>query len=225
MRFRRRFRRRRGRGTSRRLKRYVNNAITARKNPKQRFEDYTTQNPAGVLSVTRIGNGITKGTDRGNRIGDSIELKGIKFRIELTNQHTNILKICVVRFILAFDREPHINQAINFFKGEGSTTNVPDDYIVGGDYDQVWKPINRRRWGIIFDKKIKVHPRASAEVKWKKNFTIYVPMRTRIKYNDDSADTDYLKPNLNLIWFSEFADSNDVDEFNVDIKITTFFRD
>lgn len=223
-------RRRRG-GAPRRLKRYVHNAITSRMQPKQHFTDVTTANVAqGTWNIYTIGQTIAKGTDRGDRIGDSIQLKGVKFRFELTNNGATITKCPTFRIMLLRNREPHISSTINCFKGEGTTQFQPEDFDTTGDYNQIWKPLNRRKFAVLFDKKIKLLNQVNeSQGKWKKNFTVYVPMKASLKYNPevDAGNFNYIKPEYLLVYFYEKVDSSvNVSPSNVDFdcKITEFFR-
>ena len=142
-------------GVRRHLRRYVNNAITRRQPPKQFYTHARTGTALSVGSLYshNLGDGIQKGVDRGDRIGDSIDYKGFKARVLLSNTNTVVDKIPRVRFLLVRNREPHLADNQNFFKGYGGVTVgsegtvfTPDDFASGGDADQIWKPINRRNF-------------------------------------------------------------------------------
>lgn len=199
-------RRRRGGRAPRRLKRYVHNAITSRLPPKQRFALLTANMSVGTLYHYTIGSGITKGTDRGDRIGDSIDMKGLKMRFDLRNTATTMLDYPTVRIMLLRTREPHTSEIENMFKGEGQREFQPEDFANGGDFDQIYKPLNRRKFSVVMDKKIKLMPAvAECRGKHQKNFTVYIPMKSRLKYNPeaDAGNWDYIKPNYVLLYFVE----------------------
>lgn len=223
-------RRRRG-GAPRRLKRYVNNAITKRLPAKQHFTELNHPGIThGLLHRHVVGQSIVKGTDRGDRVGDSIDMKGIKIRFNIKNERGFARAYPVMRIMLLKDREPHISLGTNMFKGEGTTSYNPENYVSTGDFDQIWKPLNRRKFAVLMDKKIKLLPyEVESMGKWQKNFTVYIPLKYRIKYNPDAdgGDYDYIKPNLNFCYFFEVDNGAAVSaptDLDFNAKVTWFYR-
>lgn len=230
-----RYRRRRGGRrhfrVTRRLKRYVHNAITKRLPAKQFYQDFSNDNmQSGVLYTWTVGQEIVKGTDRGDRIGDSIDLKGLKIRFTLVNNNNNVPLMPLIRIMLLRNREPHDAVTNNLFKGEGGATYLPDSFDTTGNADQIWKPLNRKKYAVIFDKKIKLHPQNSESMgKWQRDFTTFVPLKYKIKYNPeaDAGTFDFLKPNIMLAYFVERrAGTPTVNPSNISFtfRTTTYFR-
>jgi hypothetical protein len=178
-----------------------------------------------------IGGGIVKGTDRGDRIGDSIQMKGVKLRVRIENTQTssNMARVALLRLMFVRNREPHDGIINNLFKGEGATIYTPDDYVATGDADQIWKPLNRKKFAVLFDKKIKCLIKDPSSMgKNVKNFNVYVPLRARIKFGPDAdaGNYDYIKPNYNIMWFLEFqnSDATTPSGVNCNVKVTEFYR-
>lgn len=223
----------RRRRAPRRLKRYVHNAITSRLPAKQHSSSWSVSNVTpGTFFVHQVGQAIVKGTDRGDRIGDSIDLKGIKLRCHLRNTATTVLDYPTIRLMLFRNREPHISTTLNMFKG-GNVAGVftPDDYVTTGDFDQIYKPLNRRKLAVIMDKKIKIMPAVTSgndtDLKFNRNFNIWIPLKARIKYNPeaDAGGFDFLKPNYQICWYIEKNDSTTTASgLTVKINQETFYR-
>jgi len=122
---------------------------------RRAFYTSNTRQP-GTLASFNIGEDIIKGSDVGDRQGDSVRLLGFNFRMHVFNNNAAESAHGKIRIIVALDKQPNIAGTTGLFMGEG-VTNTPIDFNPGAaapDSFRLIKPINTMRYNILYDKTV-----------------------------------------------------------------------
>lgn len=226
--YRRRVRRYRRRGRRIATKSYVNKAIAKHviKAKHDTLKIVANQSPTVIQTVT-LGESIAKGVDTGDRIGWDIKYKGLKMQWIIANQKDSKDKLAYLRLLLVRDKEPFSGTLYTKMFDNVDAAGIwnPQDYTTSGDPLQIWKQINRKRYTVIKDKKIKIAPKQSGEyTSWYKPIHMYWPLRANIKIPPDAdpgagANPNWISPNFRLIWFVQYADGSTPANPNIDVTL------
>lgn len=132
------------------------------------------------LNFYRLADAITKGTDRGQRIGDTIKYKGISVRHTIRNNDND--ERLFYRFMVLYDKKPNEEPAIDMFEGTDNA-GTPIDYSVDGNSQQMIYQINRKRYGVLFDKLHSIPPnRTDDALRHCQFIQHYIPINKTIKF-------------------------------------------
>jgi len=170
------------------------------------FRSDNTRQP-GTLVTYRIGSAITKGSDVGQRQGDTTRILGFNFRVQVYNNNTNAIYHGKVRCLVCHDRKPTASAGVDMFCSE-TATNLPIDYApaAGADSFRLIKPINQMRYHVLYDKTFDA-PITSSEDQNQLLINEYIPMNYLMKYNDAAPGGDGVVPRIQLMYFIENEDN------------------
>lgn len=192
------------------VKDYVKRQIR-KQDPKVYVNEATHSGTVGNLGFYTLGEDIRKGDNQGDRTGNSIFLKGVRFYFDLKQTLTTANNWPTVRFILCRDNQPHDSITNNFFESIDPTQNLPGAFLGTGDLNQIYKRLNTQRFQVIWDYSIKLFQVDAASMgMYQRNFYKYIPINKKLTYNDevDAGNRDYLVPNYRFFYFIEKRDSS-----------------
>lgn len=155
---------------------------------------------------THTFNAITKGTDIGQRIGDTIKLKG--YHVLWTFRNNLVTKRLFLRCIVVIDRKPQQGIAEDMFLST-SNTNNPVNWSSGGAISQMNYLINKQRYTVLYDNKWSVGPNSGNDgYKNMKLIRFYIPMKNKmITYNNDANAAIQQTPNIKALFWVGAQDS------------------
>jgi len=145
-----------------------------------------------------VGNGIAKGTNLGDRVGDSVFMKGLEVKFKIQNQNAD--HMVQLRLFLVQELRPNENISSDLFEPE-SDTFTPIDLQAANSL-QLYKNINKRKFKVLFDKLYEI-PAKQAGTGFTNQIydNLYIPINRRITYSTDTATAVYTSPGLVLCWF------------------------
>lgn len=155
----------------------------------------------GTLYFYRIGSQIGKGTNVGNRVGDTIRLLGYNFRIHGFNNNTLKSNHGKIRCIIVQDRFPTKLNAQDFFMSE-TENNTPVDFGTGPDSFRLLRPMNNNRFKVFYDKTFDM-PLIDNEDQPQLFLNEYVKFNHKVTFNDDSPDVEGVLPSFKFYFFVE----------------------
>lgn len=133
-------------------KRYVKRAIRRSKGPAHRADsDDLAAKSSGALGWFQLGEDIGQGVGINQRLGQSICIRGFHVRWNITNESTAEHKWIRMYLLKIRDSDP-VEQ--EFFKGIDEAAG--EDFTNATDPDKVRRPLNRKRFLIMWQKRMKI---------------------------------------------------------------------
>lgn len=182
--------------------RYVHKAI--RRNQEKKIHTFNTTSglvQPGTLYNYTVGTRITKGTDKGDRVGRSVKMTGLVVTGHMKNPNTTAGNKAYVRMFLCANRPPLSTDLTTGLWRSESDENNPIDYQVTGDLSQINKPFARSNRWILWQKRFMLGIKTTdSTIPSTKLFTFKIPLHKRIMYIASSND---VRPQYYLCWFFE----------------------
>lgn len=151
-----------------------------------------------TLNTYIIGNGIAKGTDLGDRVGDSVFMKGLELKFKLQNDNSTFPVL--LRLFVVQELRPNESISEDLFEPE-SDTFTPID-LQAANSMQIYKNINKRKYKVLFDRVYNV-PAKLPNTGYNNQIydDVYVPINRRITYSTETTTAVYTSPSIVLCWF------------------------
>lgn len=186
------------------------------------FSTNTSDASPGTL-YEHVFNAITKGTDVGQRIGDTIKLKG--YHVLWTFRNLLTTKRLFLRCIIVIDKKPLQGQAEDMFISNTNTNN-PVNWSSTGAISQMNYLINKQRYTVLFDNKWSVGPNSVQDgYKNMKLIRFYVPLKNKtIKYNTDANSNIQQSPVIKALYWVGSQDSASTFGAGDNVEFGIFWR-
>ena len=175
----------------------------------------------------KIGSEIVKGSDRGDRIGDSIEITGVKVQFYIHNPNTAGADSGAFRYGLIQHLWPGTSLTLNTWEPQNSLSFTPENYT-STDFTQIYRQFNKQAFRVLYDKRGQLNNVTQNDSGSKNPVReFYMPCSILMTFNDEAEADNKILPDLDFFVFVQKDDSTAAFTSNLRVvyTVTTYFND
>lgn len=156
----------------------------------------------GSIEFIRPVEGILQDSLTGDRIGSELHFKYMDIYHRFFN--VNDAESGYVRLFVVIDKAYESTNGLEMFQSVNMSSNDPVTYVNTGRVDQIHWALNKHRWTVLYDTRLKLSdPVNDSNNPCEKFIKKRLFINKKIKYVDTTNKDTNTLPNIKVIWFTE----------------------